>query len=947
MAFSGSTSTPRSRPPPPVSNAGEDPIATSAMLALERLTRDNAALQSEIKHLRDEMAAERQDHARLTENYRATHEDDVQKLLNERKLAASLAEENAALKTDVSRYRGELLRRREAKNGPAFGGANAVQVLDDDLLAEIERELAILRSHIVRLHGKRSPATNVARNRKGDSISDRKQSVLVQLRRINVDMEESVRAVSRGTFSKGKKPAVTPSAQTATPIVVDDLAHLGPPLTEYSILKTLHERFDRGQTYTRLGPHLVSTNPYVEDGADCSTLRTHSSYSPELEAVAREVLDGVIECGESQSMVLTGESGSGKTHAAQLLVRSIFQLCGGNKNADTFKVLAASLSMMQSLGCAWTEGNSNASRVGQYVELIIEGNVVQPACYWYYVDQGRVCQKSSKERNFHIFYQMLAGLTQEERAQYHLIGYSKKNLNYLKVDQPESEEDKSVKQDQFIHFKNCMAALRIPFADVMRILAAVMLLGNVEFKEAAEGQPVALRTEEEIRSVGSLLGVASDRLKQGLTLKTKNVRGQMVQSLCSVDEALTARDCLAKSMYSRTVSAVMRRANSCLRRSPTGQGSAMGKTSRVLSPERTRLFSPGPVGSSPIQFTSPMILRTTSSPAGPAYQNRSGGQRSQSVDASLSSASSLFIGILDMFGFENSEVGRLAHLCINLCSETLHSQFASSLFTDVFDSIRSEGVELSLEMPLESNKPIIDLIVDQDGILDQLDRESLFVKGTTESFMEKLRARHGRNPKYVGSSDASQPLFGIRHFNRSVAYDASEFLSDNRDSLSDDILSVFHRQNCNFRFANHLFQLDLKSLPQQGVTPQGQQRRILSSSGSNSKDDARRTLSQDFNMQLVILLRAIGNSNIRYIQCVKSNISEEANFFDRAVVTHQLRSLLVLQTAQILVSGFAHRLHFREFARRYRCLLSSGRSLTSHYDYFPTETGRSWSNMST
>ena len=107
---------------------------------------------------------------------------------------------------------------------------------------------------------------------------------------------------------------------------------------------------------TRLGPHLVSINPYAEDGADCSTLRTHSSYSPELETLAREVLDHLMETGQSQSIVLTlvlktlllhywmqyigfsGESGSGKTHAAQLLVRSIFQLCGGSKNADTFKV---------------------------------------------------------------------------------------------------------------------------------------------------------------------------------------------------------------------------------------------------------------------------------------------------------------------------------------------------------------------------------------------------------------------------------------------------------------------------------------------------------------------------------------------------------------------------------------------------------------------------------
>lgn len=162
MAFSGSVPMPRGRPPPPVDDAGEDPVASSALLALERLTRDNASLQSEMKQLRDQIAAERQEHSRLTENYRATHEDDIQKLLNERKLAASLLEENATLKADVSRYRGELLRRREPKNGPGLS-SNVGQAVDEDFLGDIERELAVLRCHIVRLHGKRLQSTNVLR----------------------------------------------------------------------------------------------------------------------------------------------------------------------------------------------------------------------------------------------------------------------------------------------------------------------------------------------------------------------------------------------------------------------------------------------------------------------------------------------------------------------------------------------------------------------------------------------------------------------------------------------------------------------------------------------------------------------------------------------------------------------------------------------------------------
>ena len=158
---------PRARPPPPVGDTTEDPVASSAMLALERLTLDKSSLQSEVKQLRDQVAAERQEHTRLTENYRATHEDDIQKLLNERKLAASLAEENTALKADVSRYRGELLRRRETKNGPGFAG-NVGQILDEDIIGDIERELAVLRCHVVRLRGKRLQTVMTSRKGKED-----------------------------------------------------------------------------------------------------------------------------------------------------------------------------------------------------------------------------------------------------------------------------------------------------------------------------------------------------------------------------------------------------------------------------------------------------------------------------------------------------------------------------------------------------------------------------------------------------------------------------------------------------------------------------------------------------------------------------------------------------------------------------------------------------------
>lgn len=180
----------------------------------------------------------------------------------------------------------------------------------------------------------------------------------------------------------------------------------------------------------------------------------------------------------------------------------------------------------------------------------------------YFLDQTRVTRPLANEKNYHIFYQMLAGLSKEERSRLHLEGYTTHNLNYLK--NGDIRQDEGEDAARFQAWKTCLGILGIPFLDVVRVLAAILLLGNVKFIDAQELE-VDVDGEKELNSVAALLGVSPSALFQGLTTKTHNARGQLIKSMCDANMSNMTRDSLAKALYCRTVATIVRRANSLKR----------------------------------------------------------------------------------------------------------------------------------------------------------------------------------------------------------------------------------------------------------------------------------------------------------------------------------------------------------------------------------------------
>ncbi|XP_017883806.2 unconventional myosin-IXb isoform X1 [Ceratina calcarata] len=695
-------------------------------------------------------------------------------------------------------------------------------------------------------------------------------------------------------LSKGASSG--PVASTA----LDDLIHLPGPLTEDAVLKCLQARFCAKQYHTNVGPILVCINPYTDVGNPLTLTSTRAvPLAPQLNKVVQEAVRQQSETGYPQAIILSGTSGSGKTYASMLLLRQLFDVAGGGPETDAFKHLAAAFTVLRSLGSAKTATNSESSRIGHFIEVqVTDGALYRTKIHCYFLDQTRVIRPLPDEKNYHIFYQMLAGLSHEERVKLNLEGYNLKNLRYLQ--HGDTRQDEAKDAIRFQAWKACLGLLGIPFLDVVRVLAAVLILGNVGFTDRP-GMEVGVIGENELASVAALLGVPPPALLRGLTSRTHNARGQLVKSVCDANMSNMTRDSLAKALYCRTVATIVRRANSLKR---------LGSTLGTLSSDSNESVH------NQAEVTSQHASTIGSSAGG------TGSRSMTALNNAVRHATDGFIGILDMFGFEDPKPSQLEHLCINLCAETMQHFYNTHIFKSSIESCRDEGIRCDVEVDYVDNVPCIDLISSlRTGLLSMLDVECS-IRGTTESYVAKVKVQHKHNPRLFEPRTVDCRSFGIQHFAGRVTYDASDFLDTNKDVVPDDLVAVFYKHSCSFGFATHLFGSELKALYASDTVPRGVSFRISPTSHTDllNGDEPISTLTQDFHTRLDNLLRTLVHARPHFVRCIRSNGTETPLHLDRGVTMRQIRSLQVLETVNLMAGGYPHRMRFKAFNARYRLI---------------------------
>ncbi|XP_076608369.1 unconventional myosin-XV [Chaetodon auriga] len=338
---------------------------------------------------------------------------------------------------------------------------------------------------------------------------------------------------------------------------VEDMTQLE-EMHEGAVLLNLRKRSERELIYTYIGSILVSVNPYKMYniyGTDMVLLYKGCALGenpPHLFAIANAAYSKMMDAKHNQVIIISGESGSGKTEATKLVLRYLAAIDHKCNLAQQIEILEAA-PLLESFGNAKTVRNDNSSRFGKYIEVFLEDGVISGAITsQYLLEKSRIVFQAKDERNYHIFYEMLAGLPSQQKQAFYL--QEAETYYYLNQGGDCGITGKN-DTDDFLRLLAAMEILHFTPEDqsaIFRVLSSILHLGNVYFqRHEADGQEVAsVVSAQEIRVVAELLQISPEGLQKAITYKVTETMRDKIYTPLTVESAVDARDAVAKILYS-------------------------------------------------------------------------------------------------------------------------------------------------------------------------------------------------------------------------------------------------------------------------------------------------------------------------------------------------------------------------------------------------------------
>jgi len=668
---------------------------------------------------------------------------------------------------------------------------------------------------------------------------------------------------------------------------VDDICSLH-TVHEAALLHSARIRYSRQQIYTRVSRILIALNPFAAlpiYSADCLRLyasaRDSLDLPPHIFGTGHDALRGLREGFRDQAIVISGESGAGKTESAKLLLSYVAEVvkaeAGGHVEADGAgpgmhgveeKVMRTN-PVLEAFGNAMTVRNNNSSRFGKWLDMRFAATMGMLGCRVtsYLLEVTRVCSQVQGERGFHIFCQLLherqspalQGLELQEMGQYVYLRNSA--LHAPGID------------DKLCFEELCSSLSALGFseeekAQIFKIVAGILTLGNCVF-DAGDDRAM-LRDAAPLLRTGELFGV-DPRMLGRCMLWRKVVAGtDVTETPLKVDQAEAVRNGLGRMLYRHLFEWLIRRINLQL-----GTGDQAD-----LSPVD------GEVG---------------------AVESR---------DAAATDRDRL-LGILDISGFESFEVNSLEQLLINLSNEHLQMQFNDHVFRSELEDCAKEGVTLGQDIVFADNADVVALLDGRAGVLDILDEEIAMPKASDLTFVTKVLRGHSKHSRMVVSRFSSgRACFGVNHFAGDVTYDCEGFLEKNADRFpSDDALSLLNSSE--MQVLRDVVQVLLNE--RQAAGGGGD---VGSSPGQPGAPRSKKPKSATsrFRSSLRELMAKVCAADNHYVRCIKPNKAKIPNEFTADMVREQMLFSGVLEAVRIRQQGYSSRMPFPSFVLRYRCV---------------------------
>merc|ERR1711962_1029854 len=624
------------------------------------------------------------------------------------------------------------------------------------------------------------------------------------------------------------------------------------------------------------GLFCITVNPYkwlsVYDNhvVGCYKGKRKSEMPPHIYSISDNAYNDMLRERHNQSMLITGESGAGKTVNTKRVIQYFAVVAalgggsgakdgGGDDSAPALKgggtledQIVAANPAMEAFGNAKTTRNDNSSRFGKFIRIHfgLTGKLASGDIDTYLLEKSRVVFQLKAERCFHIFYQICSG-GKPEINELTLIStnpydYKYNSLGEIKVKSIDDVEELDATDSSF----DILGFNQDEKNSIYRITAGIMHSGNMIFKQKPREEQAENGEPELSEKAGYMLGMSGAEYTKALCSPRVKVGSEYVVKGQTVDQVYYALGAICKAMFERLFKWLVEIVN------------------RALSTELPRSF---------------------------------------------------FIGILDIAGFEIFEFNTFEQLCINFTNEKLQQFFNHHMFVLEQEEYKKEGIEwemIDFGMDLAAT---IELIEKPLGIMSILEEECMFPKATDMTFRDKLMQQHlGKNdkigkPKPQKKEGVPDPHFELYHYAGTVGYNVTDWLTKNKDPLNGSVVGLLKKSTMDVL-------RDIWSTYISADDAAEAAKKSAGGKGKRQKGGSFQTVSALHRESLGRLMTNLKATQPHFVRCVVPNEIKKPGYMDWHLVLHQLRCNGVLEGIRICRKGYPSRVQYDEFIQRYLIL---------------------------